>query len=99
MRKVTASGVHFRGYAVARHPAGTLAVLGAVLAVSFAASSASAVGPYPPLGACSVFPQPPASLSPRAPSLPTEAACNQHTPRAPPDPRSPPYIANLDPPG
>src|SRR5436305_2091795 len=96
MRKVTASGVHFRGYAVARHPAGTLAVLGAVLAVSFAASSASAVGPYPPLGACSVFPQPPASLSPRAPSLPSEAAWNQDISRAPRDPRSAAYIAYID---
>ncbi|HEX3173183.1 MAG TPA: hypothetical protein VHQ43_03060 [Solirubrobacterales bacterium] len=47
------------------------------------APTAGAVGPYPDLGGCSIFPQPPASLSPRAPSLPTEAAWNQDISRAP----------------
>lgn len=53
---------------------------------------AAAVGPYPALGPCPVFPDPPASLSPRAPSLPTEAAWNQDISKAPRDPRSNAYI-------
>jgi hypothetical protein len=60
------------------------------------ASSASAVGPYPDLGSCPVFPAPPASLSPRAPSLPTEAAWNQDISKAPRDPRSAAYISYID---
>ncbi len=47
------------------------------------AARADAVGPYPDLGGCPVFPDPPASLSPRAPSLPNEAAWNQDVSRAP----------------
>jgi hypothetical protein len=96
MRKVTASGVPFRRYAVIRHTAGALGVLGAVIAVSIAPSPATAVGPYPTLGSCSVFPQPPASLSPRAPSLPTEAAWNQDISKAPRDPHSAAYIAYIN---
>jgi hypothetical protein len=46
-------------------------------------ATASALGPYPDLGGCPVFPQPPASLSPRAPSLPNEAAWNQDISKAP----------------
>jgi len=57
-----------------------LGVAGVALAVP---APAGAVGPYPALGSCSVFPKPPASLSPRAPSLPTEAAWNQDVSRAP----------------
>ncbi|HEY6729738.1 MAG TPA: hypothetical protein VI039_01805 [Solirubrobacterales bacterium] len=60
------------------------------------ASSARAVGPYPALGPCQVFPDPPASLSPRAPSLPTEAAWNQDISKAPRDPRSSAYIAYIN---
>ena len=59
-------------------------------------SPAQAVGPYPALSPCSVFPQPPASLSPRAPSLPTEAAWNQDVSKAPRDPRSSAYIAYIN---
>ncbi len=59
-------------------------------------SSTGAVGPYPALSPCSVFPRPPASLSPRAPSLPTEAAWNQDVSKAPRDPRSAAYIAYID---
>jgi hypothetical protein len=44
---------------------------------------AQAVGPYPGLGNCQVFPDPPASLSPTAPSLPTQAAWNQDISKAP----------------
>jgi hypothetical protein len=60
------------------------------------AGQASAVGPYPALGSCSVFPQPPSSLSARAPSLPTEAAWNQDISKAPRDPRSAAYIAYIN---
>ena len=60
------------------------------------APSVSAVGPYPALGSCQVFPDPPASLSPRAPSLPTEAAWNQDISKAPRDPRSNAYIAYIN---
>jgi hypothetical protein len=41
------------------------------------------LGPYPSLGSCPVFPDPPASLSPRAPSLPNQAAWNQDVSKAP----------------
>jgi hypothetical protein len=61
-----------------------------------AAPSAPAIGPYPALLPCSVFPDPPASLSPRAPSLPTEAAWNQDISQAPRDPRSNAYIAYVN---
>ncbi|HEX2097042.1 MAG TPA: hypothetical protein VHF50_06720 [Solirubrobacterales bacterium] len=61
--------------------------LGAVAAVlslaAVAPSSAVAIGPYPSLGSCPVFPGPPASLSPRAPSLPNQAAWNQDISKAP----------------
>ncbi|HKO39007.1 MAG TPA: hypothetical protein VJU14_11635 [Solirubrobacterales bacterium] len=60
------------------------------------APAATAVGPYPGLGPCSVFPGPPASLSPRAASLPTEAAWNQDVSKAPRDPRSSAYIAYVN---
>jgi len=74
-----------------------LGVLGTLIAVVvMVASSASAVGPYPALSPCPVFPDPPASLSPRAPSLPTEAAWNQEISKAPRDPRSNAYIAYIN---
>jgi hypothetical protein len=70
-----------------KHCLGTAAALvGAALGVGaalLAAGLAGAVGPYPDLGSCPVFPAPPASLSPRAPSLPTEAAWNQNISKAP----------------
>jgi len=54
------------------------------LAVAFGwPTGAQALGPYPGLGDCQVFPDPPASLLPRAPSLPTQAAWNQDVSRAP----------------
>ena len=74
-----------------------------IVALTFALAAAAllpavgdAVGPYPTLSPCPVFPQPPASLSPRAPSLPTEAAWNQDISKAPRDPRSAAYIAYID---
>jgi hypothetical protein len=47
------------------------------------AGSSRAVGPYPDLGGCTVFPAPPASLPAKAPSLPNEAAWNQDVSKAP----------------
>jgi hypothetical protein len=62
----------------------------AVGALTLAAPAAADVGP------CQVFPDPPASLSPRAPSLATEAAWNQDISQAPRDPRSTAYISYID---
>ena len=73
-----------------------LGLLLAALVSVLVASSAAAVGPYPDLSPCQVFPDPPASLSPRAPSLPTEAAWNQDISKAPRDPRSSAYIAYIN---
>jgi len=66
-----------------------------VLAVALT-SGASAVGPYPSLAPCQVFPDPPASTPPTAPSLATEAAWNQDVSKAPRDPHSAAYIAYID---
>jgi len=64
--------------------------------VALAATQADAVGPYPDLGTCQVFPDPPASLSPRAPSLPNQAAWNQDISKAPRDPRSAAIIGYIN---
>jgi hypothetical protein len=77
----------------ARFAALALAAIG--LALAFA-SPARAVGPYPDLGSCQVFPDPPASLSPRAPSLANQAAWNQDVSKAPRDPHSAAYISYID---
>ena len=60
-----------------------LAIAVALLAVAVAPATAGALGPYPSLGSCPVFPDPPASFSPRAPSLPNQAAWNQDVSKAP----------------
>jgi len=60
------------------------------------AGSAGAVGPYPDLGSCTVFPAPPASTSPTAPSLGTEAAWNQNISKAPRAANSSKVIAYID---
>jgi hypothetical protein len=65
----------FRGVAASAVAAAALTLV--------APDSAQALGPYPDLGGCPVFPDPPASLSPRAPSLPTQAAWNQDVSHAP----------------
>jgi hypothetical protein len=57
---------------------------------------AVALGPYPDLGGCPVFPQPPASLPANAPSLPNEAAWNQDISKAPVAPGSASTIAYID---
>jgi hypothetical protein len=74
--------------------AAALASIAGALSIAFA--SAGAAGPYTGLGSCRVFPDPPASLSPRAPSLPNQAAWNQDISRAPRDPRSAAYISYID---
>jgi hypothetical protein len=58
--------------------------------------TSSALGPYPDLGACSVFPTPPAGLPADAPSLPNESAWNQDISRAPLAPNSSAVIAYID---
>jgi hypothetical protein len=68
-------------------------VAGAVLLTP---GPAGAAGPYPDLGSCTVFPAPPASLSPRAPSLATEAAWNQNIAKAPRAADSAKVIAYID---
>jgi hypothetical protein len=75
-----------------------LGLLGTLVAIALASSSSSAtaLGPYPDLSPCRVFPDPPASLSPRAPALGTEAAWNQDISKAPRDPRSSAYIAYIN---
>jgi hypothetical protein len=67
-----------------------------VVSLALQAAPAQALGPYPSLGSCQVFPDPPASLSPRAPSLPSQAAWNQDISKAPRDPRSAAYIAYIE---
>jgi hypothetical protein len=59
-------------------------------------ATGGALGPYPDLGGCPVFPPPPPGLSPRAPSLPDEAAWNQDILRAPAAPNSAATIAYID---
>jgi len=72
-----------------------VAAMACALAALLAGPSA-ALGPYPSLGRCQVFPDPPASLSPRAPSLATEAAWNQDISKAPLAPNSAATIAYID---
>jgi hypothetical protein len=67
-----------------------------LLLVAVFTAGSSAVGPYRDLSPCQVFPDPPASLSARAPSLGTEATWNQDISKAPRDPRSSAYIAYID---
>jgi hypothetical protein len=58
--------------------------------------TASALGPYPDLGGCPVFPQPPDGLPANAPSLPNESAWNQDISKAPVAPGSAATIAYID---
>jgi hypothetical protein len=60
------------------------------------AAPAGAAGPDLGLGSCTVFPQPPASTSPRAASLSTEAAWNQDISKAPRAANSAAVIAYID---
>jgi hypothetical protein len=90
------SGVTFARYADITPTAVPLGLVALLVTLAVVVSPVAAVGPYPALEPCTVFPQPPASLSPRAPSLPTEAAWNQDVSRAPRDPRSRAYLAYID---
>jgi hypothetical protein len=72
------------------------AVALAAVAAAIAAAPSHAVGPYPDLSSCSVFPQPPANLSPTAKSLATEAAWNQDVSKAPRAKNSTAIIAYID---
>jgi hypothetical protein len=72
-------------------------VLGAALLIAaLAAGPSSAVGPYPPLAGCPVFPDPPASLPATAPSQPNETAWNQDISKAPVASNSAATIAYID---
>jgi hypothetical protein len=75
-----------------------VAAVGVALAAIavWGSTPATAVGPYPDLGQCKVFPDPPASLPPTAPSLPSEAAWNQDISRAPIAPNSAATIAYIN---
>jgi len=76
--------------------AGTMALLGLAIAAAVGVTSATAVGPYPDLGSCPVFPAPPASLAANAPSLASEAAWNQDISKAPLAANSAATIAYID---
>ncbi len=60
-----------------------IVLLALAVAAAMGVTSANAVGPYPDLGSCPVFPDPPAGLPANAPSLPNEAAWNQDISKAP----------------
>jgi hypothetical protein len=67
-----------------------------VLGCAASAVPAQALGAHSDVGPCGVFPDPPASLSPQAPSLPNQAAWNQDVSSTPRDPRSAAYISYID---
>jgi hypothetical protein len=77
-------------------PGAALLLAALVAAATQLAPPAQALGPYPDLGPCQVFPDPPSSLSPRAPSLPNQAAWNQDISKAPRHPRSAAYVAYIN---
>jgi hypothetical protein len=68
----------------------------ALVAVLLGAGQSVAIGPYPGLGDCSVFPPPPPGTAADAPSLPTEAAWNQDISKAPIARNSAVTIAYID---
>jgi hypothetical protein len=74
----------------------TASLASVAIAGSSPPATSSALGPYPSLGACPVFPAPPTSLPATAPSQPDESAWNQDISKAPVDPRSSAYIAYID---
>jgi hypothetical protein len=76
--------------------AAAVALAGVAIASKPATAHVSALGPYPSLGACPVFPAPPASLPATAPSQPNESAWNQDISKGPVDPGSAAYIAYID---
>jgi hypothetical protein len=71
-------------------------LIAALVVMALPTGRATAVSTSPSLGPCQVFPVPPASLSPRAPSLPNEAAWNQDVSKAPRAKNSAAVIAYID---
>jgi hypothetical protein len=72
---------------------------GIAVAIGVAAASPSAtssvLGPYPGLGGCQVFPDPPASLPATAPSQPDQTAWRQDISKAPVAPNSAAIVAYI----
>src|SRR6478752_7360160 len=80
-----------------RHSRGIGFVATATFAVVLlGATSSDAVGPYPAVSPCPVFPDPPASLPANAPSQPNETAWNQDISKAPVARSSEATIAYID---
>ncbi|HKG36753.1 MAG TPA: hypothetical protein VKA89_09985 [Solirubrobacterales bacterium] len=77
-------------------PTRSAAALALAAVAALAIAEAGAVGPYPGLRGCKVFPDPPPGLSARAPSLPSQAAWNQDVSRAPVHPRSRRIVASIN---
>ncbi len=77
-------------------PLAIAALVAALAALLIAAAGSSALGPYPPLGSCGVFPRPDASVPANARSLPDQRAWNQDISQAPVDPRSSSIIDYID---
>jgi hypothetical protein len=73
-----------------------LAGVALAVAATGGITSANAIGPYPDLGGCPVFPDPPAGLPANAASLPNEAAWNQDISKAPVAANSAATIAYID---
>jgi hypothetical protein len=76
--------------------AGAIVILALSLATAWSPAAATALGPYPDLGGCPVFPDPPANTPTNAPSLPTEAAWNQDISKVPVAPDSAATIAYIN---
>ena len=79
-----------------RQLAVTLIWLGLAAAITPAGTTARGLDPYPPLGDCPVFPDPPPGLPANAPSLPNQAAWNQDISKAPLARNSAATIAYID---
>jgi hypothetical protein len=79
-----------------RRLSAALICLGLVAAAVPAFTTARGLGPFPPLGNCPAFPDPPAGLPANAPSLPNEAAWNQDISKAPVAGNSAATIAYID---
>jgi hypothetical protein len=73
-----------------------VAFAAALAIAALTAGPSAAVGPYPPLSGCPVFPDPPASLPADAPSQPNETAWNQDISKAPVAANSAATIAYID---
>ncbi len=65
-----------------------LALLGAWAGLSAAGKTHRGLGPYPSLGGCPIFPEPPGGVPANAESLPDESAWNQDISQAPVDAQS-----------